>query len=397
MRQLKNNYLRMKINLIILSVVLLFLSACSTYKYTSRVAETQTGNNISITPSVTDVKIDFSKKITAVSDIQKGQEAARQNAYYKAIKDNSIDILVSPIYEMEIISNGSAGKCKATVTGYAGYFANSRTASEAKKNEVDAKLDALGKMLKLDPITNEKQTTVILGATLQDASGQASVSNTQPKEQIKSKVTKGKQQTAVPTSPNQTLEANKDDAVIINSNPSLLDKFGVLYNDNSGDNQSAPKITANTPVLPSIFSAPKSSVQKKSATSTGYKSPTVAFLMSMVLSGSGQMYNGQIGKGIGMLGVQALGYSLFLSQIESENDSPILGIAGIAIVAINGINSMLDAAKTAKKLNKQHGLTLNWKLDKNTDLALQPDYRFDCLGGGVYSPVVGAKLSLSLH
>lgn len=386
----------MKINLIILTIVLLFLSACSTYKYTSRVAETQTGNNISITPSVTDVKIDFSKKITAISDIQQGQEAAKQNAYYKAVKDNSIDILVSPIYEMEIISNGSAGKCKATVYGYAGYFANSRTASEAKKNEYDAKIDALGKMLKLDPITNEKQTTVILGATLQGVTGQTAVSIVPSKEPVYGKASKGKQQTSS-TSPTQTLEASKNDAVVINSNPSLLDKFGVLYNDNSGDNQSAPKITANAPALPSIFSAPKPNVQKTSSTAKGYKNPTVALVMSTVLAGSGQLYNGQIGKGIAMLGVQAIGYSLFMSQIDSNSDVPIIGIAGMAIIAINGINSMFDASNTAKKLNKQHGLTLNWKLDKNTDLALQPDYKFDCLGGGIYSPVVGAKLSLSLH
>jgi hypothetical protein len=210
------------LNYFVVLGTIFFLASCSTFKYTSRVAETQTNNNIYITPSVVDVKIDFSKKITAVSDQQKTEEGARENAYYKAIKDNSIDILISPIYEME--TQTSTNKSKVTVTGYAGYFVNSRTLAEEKKNTFEAKLNALDKMLKLDPIVKEEQKTVIL------MTGTNSGSNN-----------------------NNNTDNTKLFTTISTSAPSLIDKFVILYGTDG--NGGANTIKNNNPASQSFTSS----------------------------------------------------------------------------------------------------------------------------------------------
>jgi len=203
----------MKTNLFYFATVVsvALLSSCSVYKYSSRVAETQTQNNIYITPSVVDVKIDLKKKITVVSNIQKTEDAARENAYYKAITDNDIDILVSPIYEIEIQSGGN---CKATVTGFAGYFMNPRTVTEDKKLEYDAKLAALDKMLKLDPIVKEEQKTVIV-------------------------------------TPGNYVSTSSTNGVTTISNPSssLVEKFLLLYNSGATYMNVAPAANQNNSIL----------------------------------------------------------------------------------------------------------------------------------------------------
>ena len=214
--------MKTSLNYFVVLGTIFFLASCSTFKYTSRVAETQTNNNIFITPSVVDVKIDFSKKITAVSDQQKTEDGARENAYYKAIKDNGIDILISPIYEME--TQTSTNRSKATVTGYAGYFVNARTMAEEKKNVFEAKLNALDKMLKLDPIVKEEQKTVIL------MTGTNSGSNN-----------------------NNNTDNTKLFTTISTSAPSLIDKFVILYG--TDNNSGANTIKNNNPAAQSFTSS----------------------------------------------------------------------------------------------------------------------------------------------
>ena len=204
----------MKTNLFYFATVVsvALLSSCSVYKYSSRVAETQTQNNIYITPSVVDVKIDLKKKITVVSNIQKTEDAARENAYYKAITDNDIDILVSPIYEIEIQSGGN---CKATVTGFAGYFMNPRTVTEDKKLEYDAKLAALDKMLKFDPIVKEEQKTIVV-------------------------------------TPGNYVSTNSGNGVTTISNPSssLVEKFLLLYNSGTPYLNTPPVAAPSNSIIP---------------------------------------------------------------------------------------------------------------------------------------------------
>lgn len=169
--------MKTKLNFIPLFVTIVLFSGCSTYTYKSRVAEIQIENNINITPSVVDVKIDFTKKITSVSDRQPTPDIAREQAYYRAINENKIDVLVSPVYEIQSETTGN--NSKATVTGFAGYFVNARTLNEEKKLAFDAKLEALNKMLKIDPIVKEEQKNIIFTGG-SDSKGATTISTSSP-------------------------------------------------------------------------------------------------------------------------------------------------------------------------------------------------------------------------
>ena len=136
-------------------------------------------------------------------------------------------------------------------------------------------------------------------------------------------------------------------------------------------------------------------------TNPTYRSPSTAALFSVLVPGGGQFYNGQTGKGVLMLGVAVASWGVAISGINLmnyENDGSylLLYIAGLAGVVGTSIWSIADASNTAKALNFKNGLSLNYKLDKNTDLVLRPDYKLDDYGGKL-NPIFGAKLSLNLH
>ncbi len=104
------------------------LCGCSTYQYSSRQVYVN-NQNITAAPTVVDVKVDYTKRITETSRRCKTQQEAIQEAKYNAIVNNKIDVLVDMIYKIE----NSARKYQATVTGFAGYYINSRTFYEDVK------------------------------------------------------------------------------------------------------------------------------------------------------------------------------------------------------------------------------------------------------------------------
>jgi len=140
-----------------------------------------------------------------------------------------------------------------------------------------------------------------------------------------------------------------------------------------------------------------------------YRSPAGAFWLSFLVPGGGQFYNGQYAKAGIMLGLDVLAYSsvLLLGTTDTyysygyyggyETEITPFYYVGLAVALGNGIWSMIDASVSARVMNRNNGYSLlNYKLDKNTDLALRPDFTVDRFGGQI-NPVLGAKLSLSLH
>lgn len=69
------------------------------------------------------------------------------------------------------------------------------------------------------------------------------------------------------------------------------------------------------------------------------KNPTIAALLSFLLTGAGQIYNGQVGKGIFFIAVQAVNVLLM---------AVLIGFITLPITWLYGI---YDAYKTAEKLN----------------------------------------------
>lgn len=72
-----------------------------------------------------------------------------------------------------------------------------------------------------------------------------------------------------------------------------------------------------------------------------YKNPTVATILSFFIMGLGQIYNGQIGKGVLFIVLYAVSFALMFVVIGFIT-TPILWIVG-----------MVDANRSAKKINEK--------------------------------------------
>lgn len=121
-------------NFIILISSIVLLSSCSSTNYTYR------DNFIQDKPVITsevvvDVKLDVNKKVESTSSKRKTVELAKNEAYYKAITENNIDVVVDPIFEVKtsdkILFFG--GRSTAKLKGFAGYYVNPRTKVEVIK------------------------------------------------------------------------------------------------------------------------------------------------------------------------------------------------------------------------------------------------------------------------
>ncbi len=101
----------------------LFAVSCSTSsKYTTRVVDINT-SNIETTPTVVDVKVDLNKRVEAKSEFRQLYSEALQEANYRCIIENKIDIVVDPIY----MTTYKGKKYQVQVSGFSGYYENPRT------------------------------------------------------------------------------------------------------------------------------------------------------------------------------------------------------------------------------------------------------------------------------
>ena len=107
----------------------MFMTSCTTYSYTSR--STSINQNAMNSKSLgTEVDVDFSRKVTATSEAQVLKIDAINEAQYKCITENNIDVVVDPIYKVEF--NMFQKKAyKVTVVGYAGTYKQVPTGIDA--------------------------------------------------------------------------------------------------------------------------------------------------------------------------------------------------------------------------------------------------------------------------
>lgn len=107
----------------------MFLTSCTTYSYTSR--STSINQNAMNSKSLgAEVDVDFSRKVTATSEAQVLKIDAINEAQYRCITENNIDVVVDPIYKVEF--NMFQKKAyKVTVVGYAGTYKQVPTGIDA--------------------------------------------------------------------------------------------------------------------------------------------------------------------------------------------------------------------------------------------------------------------------
>lgn len=156
---------------IIISVfTLLALVSCKTYSHSSRTIDV---NNESIESKSFSVEVvpDFTRRLNASSTKKHASEkSAKEEAYFNAIVDNSIDVLVSPIYSTTV----SNGMYETTVYGYAGYYKNPKTSQQVKKDNYDQTLNDLQRLGQIDGILEEsEEKTYTVNSTCGDCKGNA--------------------------------------------------------------------------------------------------------------------------------------------------------------------------------------------------------------------------------
>lgn len=120
------------------------LSSCSVTNYTYRDIKVNKKEIIS-DDVIVDVKVDITKPIKSISSKRNTIDEAKNEAYFKALNENNIDIVVDPIFEVS--TKGKflffGGKTIVKLTGFAGYYSNPR-------NKIDVVKDL--KALKLEDI-----------------------------------------------------------------------------------------------------------------------------------------------------------------------------------------------------------------------------------------------------
>lgn len=142
------------------------IASCSTYDHSFRSIDINQKNNVSAKLQV-DVAVtpDFAKRLKAQSTKNhKTPQGAKDEAYYNAIIENQIDVLIAPIYSVTV----RGGVCEATVHGYAGYYKTIAKADDlseggdAKKTEgdFDKRVEDLKKLAKIDGVLSSEEQKV---------------------------------------------------------------------------------------------------------------------------------------------------------------------------------------------------------------------------------------------
>jgi hypothetical protein len=160
-QKLKNMKKNLKFLVFTISVSL-FTVSCSTYKNSYRLTDVP-DNKAIVTQIVVDVEPDFTKRIKGESlPRRRSVTEAKNNAYYNAIKENNVDVLVDPIYEIKSTKGLFGVRHKAFVTAFVGNYKNSRSLAVENQNNFNQNFENLKKFLTLDAITKEDSKSVYI-------------------------------------------------------------------------------------------------------------------------------------------------------------------------------------------------------------------------------------------
>ena len=122
----------MRKNHLILLLVVMALSSCSTYQYTARQTNVQR-RDICTHEQMAGIDVNYGKQVTATSDFQLTRQDAIQEAEYICIQQSKIDVIVDPIIKVEYNPFRIKTRYRATITGYAGTYKEEPTVLEKSK------------------------------------------------------------------------------------------------------------------------------------------------------------------------------------------------------------------------------------------------------------------------
>lgn len=85
---------------------------------------------------------------------------------------------------------------------------------------------------------------------------------------------------------------------------------------------------------------------------TKKKNPIIAMIASLIFPGLGQIYNGEVRKGIGYIIMGIIFASIWIFLIQDRHISGPILVSSASIILL-WIFNMYDAYKTAKEINPQ--------------------------------------------
>ena len=132
---------------------------------------------------------------------------------------------------------------------------------------------------------------------------------------------------------------------------------------------------------------------QRAAEQPGYKDPGTSTLLSVIVPGGGQIYSGETGKGLALLGVGigglTLGVAMTASSVSAScdfdncsDDTNYAPMAlGYAAYLGSWIYGIIDAGASARRMNAKHGLA--HMIPENVSPLVAPSGRGTQLGVSV--------------
>lgn len=122
----------MKKYYLIVLLIGIAMSSCTTYQYTARQTNVQR-RTINTHEQMAGIDVDYTKQVTATSDFQLTRQDAINEAEYTCLQQSKIDVIVDPIVKVEYNPFKIKMRYRATIIGYAGMYKEEPTRLEKSK------------------------------------------------------------------------------------------------------------------------------------------------------------------------------------------------------------------------------------------------------------------------
>jgi hypothetical protein len=136
------------------------VSSCKVHSHSSRVVDI-TNNDIQSLNYTATISPNFSKRVQGTSNKRhKTESKAKKEAYYNAIVDNSIHVLIDPIYSVSTTKKFLfifGGTSDATVYGYAGMYKDVKPTADVEAANYQQALKDMKRIGKIKGIIPETQ------------------------------------------------------------------------------------------------------------------------------------------------------------------------------------------------------------------------------------------------
>lgn len=139
------------------------MSSCVSYKHSYRMSNVEDASLSVAEPYVADLDVDFTKTVKATSKKHATASQAKNEAYYNAITENNIHVVVDPIYAVKTVRTIFGSKSSAEITGFSGMYTNARKKSDddavalaIETSLFNARFENIKKLSELKALTEEE-------------------------------------------------------------------------------------------------------------------------------------------------------------------------------------------------------------------------------------------------